>query len=136
MHRPIGALLAIFARAIDRIDNPNALLLEPSGAVLLFLGQQAIIRPSRAQGMAQELIGGRIARFAQCLTFKHTRIAHIAQDAPGDSGEMGCKFGVGHSLGVHGAHLSGKIWLMIYSAASVGVISTVLTRISGVSGAS
>jgi hypothetical protein len=45
MHGPVGAFLAIFARAIHRIDDPHAALRQPFVGVLAFLAEQAVFRP-------------------------------------------------------------------------------------------
>ena len=45
MHGPVGAFLAIFARAIDRVDDPDALFRQAFVGVLAFLAEQAVFRP-------------------------------------------------------------------------------------------
>ena len=82
--------------------------------------------------MAKELVGGLIPSLAECLSRKHAGSAHIEQQLACNLREMRGELCVVHC----GAHLSGMIWRTIYSAASVAVISTVLTRISGLSGGS
>ena len=48
MHRPVGALLAVFARAVDRIDDPHARLVQSLGIVLLLFVEKAVVGPHRA----------------------------------------------------------------------------------------
>jgi hypothetical protein len=43
MHRPVGTLFAIFARAIDRIDDPDAGLRQTLRRVLALFGEQAVV---------------------------------------------------------------------------------------------
>ena len=97
MHRPVGPPFAVLARAIDRIDDPHALLAEPFGGILAFLGEQAVIGPGMAQRMDQELVGGLVPRLAQRLGVEHVRPAHFAQDAACGIGQVGGKFGIGQA---------------------------------------
>src|SRR6185312_10005024 len=65
MNRPVGAFLAIFARTVDRVDDPTAGLAEALLGVLAFFGQQAVVRPRDAQGVDEELVGDLIASLAE-----------------------------------------------------------------------
>ena len=46
--------------------------------------------------MNEELVGGFVARFAQCLSGEHGAVADFDQNSARHVGEMGGKFGVGH----------------------------------------
>ena len=132
MHRPVSAGLAIFAGAVDRIDDPHPALGQTLGIVLFLFGQEPVFRALFAQGVDQELVGRGVAGLAQRLEAEHPGFAHRQQETARHCGEMGGKFGVGHGR----AHFHGISWRMMCSAACSAVISAVLTRISGSSGGS
>jgi hypothetical protein len=67
MHRPVSAFLAIFARAIDRIDNPDALLDRRSSVVLFLSDSSPSSGRCSRRAWNEELVGGRIACLAQRL---------------------------------------------------------------------
>ena len=60
--------------------------------------------------MAQELVGGGVAGFAQGFAVKHAAGAHIQKEPPGGVRQMRGKLSVVHGVGLH---LSGMIWLMM-----------------------
>ena len=129
MHRPVGPRLAIFARAIDRIDDPDTRLGEPVVIVLFFLRQQPILAPHFAQRVAQKLVGGLVARLAQCLGTEHPGLADLDQDAPSHFCQMGGQRRVAHpGHGISRATMA--------SAASSAVMVSVSIWISGSTGAS
>ena len=129
MHRPVGPRLAIFARAIDRIDDPDTRLGEPVVIVLLFFGQQTILAPHFAQRVAQKLVGGLVARLAQRLCTEHPGFTHLDQYAPGHLRQMGGQCRVAHPA--HGISRA-----TMASAASSAVMVSVSIWISGSTGAS
>ena len=43
MHRLVAPCLAVFARAVERVDDPHAAFGEPHFGVLAFLGQKAVV---------------------------------------------------------------------------------------------
>ncbi len=133
MDGPVGARLAIFAGAVDRIDDPHPAVGQPCAITGHLLGEQAILGPLLPQRMDEELVGGLVAGLAERLGAEQARGADLQQQAAGGFGEMGGQVRVCHAAL---SHLSGMILRMICSAASCGVISTVLTRISGLVGAS
>ena len=96
MHGPIGPLFAVFARAVDRIDNPHAGFIQALFGVLAFFRQQPVLGMSGAQGMDKELVGDLIACLSERLAFEHSAGAHLQQDASGTLGEVGGQLGVGH----------------------------------------
>ena len=96
MHRPVGPRLAIFARAVDRVDDPDTFFRQALVGVLAFLAQQSVFWALLAQRMDEELVGGLVARFAQCLAAEHGAVADFDQNSARHVGEMGGKFGVGH----------------------------------------
>src|SRR3546814_18763954 len=71
---PVRARLALFARAIDGVDDPDARFAEPLLRVLAFLGQQAVIGPLPRDGMDKQLVRGLIASLAPRLAFTTTRL--------------------------------------------------------------
>jgi hypothetical protein len=135
MHRPIRPRLAIFARAIDGIDNPDAALAQPCLIVLFLFGQQAVIGPGFTQGVTQELVGGLIARLAQRLGAEQTGRSNLDQYAPGHLRQMRGQIAVAHRPGI-GSRAHGISLATIASAASSAVMAVVSIRISGSCGGS
>jgi phosphatidylglycerophosphate synthase len=110
VHRPIGATFAVFAGAIDRIDDPHPALRAAPGIVLFLFGKQAIMGSRGADRIAQQAVGGSIARIAQRLAGQARSCAHLKRQLPGFFGKIGREFGIGHNGKVH---LSGNIcWMM------------------------
>jgi hypothetical protein len=140
MDRPVAAPLAIFARAVERIDDPHARLGKARGRIGGFLAQHAIVRPVRRHFGHQESIGQGIALRPQCLAFMRAGRAQVHQDAPGACGQMPRQFQIVHRLprwpvqitGIHAPITRSTI----RSAASSGLSRLVSTRISGFSGRS
>ena len=96
MHGPVGAGLSIFARAVDRIDDPDARLGEPGVIVLFLFGEEAVVRPLFADGVAQELVGRRVTCGPQSLQAEHIGRPHFDQKSPSDFGQMGGQFRIRH----------------------------------------
>ena len=65
MDSPVTAPLAIFAGAVDRIDDPHPGMGEPFRVVLFFLRQQAIAGPGRTDGFDQKAVGRFVPGLAQ-----------------------------------------------------------------------
>jgi hypothetical protein len=100
MHRPISAFLAIFSRAIDRINNPDAGFGEARWIILFLFGQQAILGPLLSQGMDQKGVGRGITCFAQRFKAQQPRGANGAQQLACRFGKMGGKVCIGHRHGL------------------------------------
>ena len=97
MDGPVATLLSIFAGAVHRVDDPDALFGKAFAGVLAFFGQKAVVGALVAQSVAQELVRGLVTSVAQCLAFEHAARAHFQQDLACASGEVGCQFGVSHA---------------------------------------
>jgi hypothetical protein len=80
--------------------------------------------------VAQELVGGGIARLAQRLEAQHPAFAHRDQQLARHVGEVGGQFGVVHITGLQLPITRSTM----RSAASSGVSRVVSMRISGVPG--
>ena len=111
----------------------TAALAQPRGVVLFLLRQQPVIGPLLAQGMAQELVGGRVPGLAQRLQAEHAARAH-GQSAACPSTSARWAASSASVMGHRAPYFSGINLRMICAAASCAVISTVLMRISGLSG--
>ena len=96
MHRPVGARLAIFAGAVDRVDDPDAGFGEPRIVVLFLFGEEPVVGPLFADGVAQELVGRRVTCGPQRLQAEHIGRPHLDQQSPGDFGQMGGQFRIRH----------------------------------------
>ena len=96
MHGPVGATLTIFARAVDRIDDPDARLGEPGVIVLFLFGEEAVVGPLFADGVAQELVGRRVTCGSQRLQAEHIGRPHLNEQSPRDFGQMGGQFRIRH----------------------------------------
>jgi hypothetical protein len=129
MDGPVSPRLTIFARAIDRIDDPDPALGQALLGVLGLFGQQGIVGPRLANGMAEELVCGLIARLAQRLGAEDARGADIQQQLARCLRQMGRQFGVGHDRPMLAAH--GMSLATMASAASSAVMALVSMRISG-----
>ncbi len=96
MDRPIAALLAIFARAIDRVDDPHPLLAEALLGIGRFFGQQSVIGPVLRNRVAQEAVGRLVTCLAQRLAFEQARGADGEQNPPGVMRQLCGEFGIVH----------------------------------------
>src|SRR3546814_1899770 len=67
MHRPVAAPLAIFAGAVERIDDPHARLVEAGDIIAFLLGEQPVAGARGAAFPAQHRIGGLVARLPERL---------------------------------------------------------------------
>ena len=135
MHRPVGARFAIFARPVDRIDDPYPALVQPRRIVLFLFGKQAIVWPGFPQGVDKELVGGLVTRLAQRLGAEHAAVAYLQKDATGDLRKVSGEFRVAQCLEIDGRGHGISLATMA-SAASSGVMAMVSMWISGSSGAS
>src|SRR3569623_205308 len=129
MHRPVVAPLAIFARAVDRIDDPRPRLEEPRSVALAFFGQQAVIGALAADRVAQQVVGRRVAGLAEFLRVPVARRAHLEQQLARRLGDMRGEIGVGHAA-------SPSRYATIRSAASSALSRVVSMWISGATGTS
>ena len=82
VYRPVGATFGIFARSVDRIDDPDPRFSEAGGIVLLLFGEQPVIWPCGADCIAQEAVGIAIACLAQRLASEPLLLAHPCQQSP------------------------------------------------------
>src|SRR3546814_3624354 len=87
MHRPVAAPtvafgLGIFARAVDRIDDPHTRFAQPRRIVLFLCGEQAIVGAKLTQRIDQKAVGFLVAGLAQRLSFELAAGAHFEQDTP------------------------------------------------------
>jgi hypothetical protein len=64
MDRPVVPALDIFARAVERIDDPDALLRQPLGPVRRFLRKHAVPRPPLPEHGEDQLVGDEVSRRA------------------------------------------------------------------------
>ncbi len=103
VHGPVGTRLAIFAGAVDRVDDPHALHAQAAGIVFLFLGQQPVVGPRGEQRVDEEAVGGRVARLAQFLALVAPARPHFEQDAARFGGEFGGEVGVAHPISTAGS---------------------------------
>ena len=67
MDRPVAALFAEFAGAVERIDDPDPILAQPLAGVRPLLGQDAVLRAGDCEGLKNEVIGDAITDLAQRL---------------------------------------------------------------------
>jgi hypothetical protein len=67
VHSPIAALLAVFAGAIHRIDDPHASPRESRAVARELLGQHTILGSVLADGVNEKLIRGGVSRLAERL---------------------------------------------------------------------
>src|SRR3546814_19639192 len=81
MHRPIVPALAIFARAVERIDDPYARLAAAHPIVLFLLGKQRVVGPRGANLVAQHGVRLLVASLPQRLAFATAPRASVAQHA-------------------------------------------------------
>jgi hypothetical protein len=65
MHCPVIAAFAIFAGAVERIDNPHPAAAEPFAGIEAFLGQHGVIGPCRHQSVEDQPVGALVAQFAE-----------------------------------------------------------------------
>src|SRR3546814_6690885 len=79
MDVPIVATLAIFARAVERVDDPDAALTAAGRVVLFFFGQQRIDGARGADFAAEHRIGGFVARLDEPFANEAAR-APVEQD--------------------------------------------------------
>ena len=108
MDRPVGPLLAVLTRAVDRVDDPHPALGEARGIVLLLFRKQAIVGPLLLQCRNDEVVGRGIAGIAERLAAQRAAGADVYEQAAGGLGEVGREVGIGH--GVESGHLRGSNW--------------------------
>ena len=81
------AVLRVLARAVERIDDPDPLPRLPVGSArIALLGEQAVIRPLRAQNPAQPLVCDGVARLAELAPLDQAARAGRSQDLAGGRG--------------------------------------------------
>ncbi len=132
MDSPVVKALAIFARSVERIDDPYAAGGAARGIVGGLLGQDEIARPCGLQAVENQRVGFCIAAAAEIGIGAIATGAEVAEqsgrfqrDRPGD-------LGIGHRSGLHTPMMCSTI----RSAAASGLSCIVSIRISGRSGAS
>ncbi len=96
MDRPVAAPLAIFARPVGRVDNPDSRLAEAHLGVGGFFGQQPVIGAVLRDRVAQEAVGGLVACVAQPAPGDQARRADGEQNPPGVVGQLRGEFGIIH----------------------------------------
>ena len=102
MDRPVRPRLAIFAGAVDRIDDPHPRHRKAGPVAFHLFGQEPVRRALFAQGVNEELVGGGIACRAERLGLEHRALAHGDEQTPRHFGKMRGERGIGQL----GGHLS------------------------------
>ena len=87
VNRPVAATLGIFARPVDRIDDPHPRLPQPRAVARHFLREQAIVGPLATQRLDEESVRDPIAGVAQRRFRVTAALAQGDQPAPGLHGE-------------------------------------------------
>ena len=101
MHRPVAAAFGIFARPVERIDDPHAGLFQPHRIVDAFFGEHAVVGALRLERFEDEGIGDEIARLAERLAGDQPAVAQIEQQAARGLGDLRGELGVaGQGMGV------------------------------------
>ena len=83
MDGPIVAQLAVLARAIERVDDPHALLAQARGCVGRLLRKDAVVRSSAAHQTLQVAICGLVANVGQHVAAPAARPAQGQGSAAG-----------------------------------------------------
>ncbi len=145
VYGPVVASLTIFARAVERIDDPDALPIESRPVALAFFGEQSVVGPCLRQRLDQIMVGDPVAFRAHRLAREPAIGAHLHQDATGFLRQFRRQSSIGGQIMRDGmrvgiAHRSGlqipTTCSTMMSAACSGVNFVVSMRISGFSGAS
>src|SRR3546814_2115535 len=89
MDGPVGAGLAIFARAVERINDPHPLGVKPRGIVLFLFGKHGVVRTVRPQRLHDEGVGGAVAGPAQRLALKQAGTLEGEEQIARHMGDMG-----------------------------------------------
>ena len=96
MHSPVRpSFFGELARAVERIDDPHPLGIEPDVVVGGLLGEDRVGGPLLAQAIRQQLLRPSIALVAECSTCEALG-AHLSKEGAGVSGEGGSECVVVH----------------------------------------
>ena len=87
VHGPVVARhLGELAGAVERVDDPHPLGLEPRLVVLALFREHRVVRPVGREQLHQQLVGGLVAGVLE-LTALETLAADLEQPLPRDRGE-------------------------------------------------
>ncbi len=93
MDRPVAAPLTIFARPVERIDDPQPATMEPGQIVARFLGQDRVVGIALPDHGEDQSVGLGIAAIAERLASQVAALAdaqqRIARGARDDNREIG-----------------------------------------------
>ena len=132
MDGPVVETFAIFARSVERIDDPDPARGATRGIVGGFLGQDEVVRPCGLQAVEDQRVGLCIAAAAEIGIGAIARGAEVAEQGGRFQRDRTGDLGVVHRSGLH----TPMIYSTIRSAATSGLSRIVSIRISGLSGAS
>ena len=96
MHRPVGPPFPIFARPVERIDDPAAAIGEPLAVVRAFLGEDRIARPPLRESGQDEGVRDLVRDMAERRAGEHGSVALFQQQPPRFLRQMGRQILVRH----------------------------------------
>ena len=88
MDRPVVPPLAIFAGAVERIDDPHPPMAEPAAVVEALLGEHGVGRPPLGEAGKEEGVGDLVGDRAQCRALQQGAPPLLEQQSPRFLGEM------------------------------------------------
>ena len=118
MHRPVVARrLGELTGAVERVDDPDPVALEPPAVVLALLAEDHVVGADLGQQPHQQLVRGLVAGVLERPALEPL-LAHLEQQVAGLGGGPGGHLvvvGVGgegraRSVVSHGASLEGTAW--------------------------
>ena len=97
VHRPVVARgLGELAGAVERVDDPDPVALEPPPVVLALLAEHHVVGPDLPEEAHQQVVGGLVSGILQGPALQ-SLFAHLQQQVPGLGGGPG-----GHRVVVGG----------------------------------
>ncbi len=111
VHRPVGARhLGEFAGAVERVDDPGALGVEPGKVVLAFLAKHRIVGPLLGESAHQQFVGLAVAfgfEHGRWSVFGSESLAHGEQEFTCFGGEAGGELVIVEG---HAAETTRPVW--------------------------
>src|SRR3546814_14142822 len=97
MNLPVRAPFAIFARAIERVDDPDPLMGQALRGVDALFGQDAVVGTLGPEGVENIVTGYLVAGDTERAPVQQARLPDRQQDFAGRSCQLGGELRIGHA---------------------------------------